>query len=64
MAVFLDLKPCCNVTIYDDLSVFVPYEEFVLHSGKHSLRMHFDLHYENGELFQHLTYYNFEFFRK
>jgi hypothetical protein len=63
MTGFIDLKPCFDVTFYDDLSIFIPYDEFALPPGKHTLRMHFDIHYENGELFQHLTYYEFEFLR-
>lgn len=64
MAAFIDMKPCCDSTVYDDLYVFVPYDELVLPPGNYNLRMHFDLHYENGDLFEHLTYYDFKFSKK
>lgn len=64
LAAFVPIKPCCNPTVYDDLSVFIPYDEFILSPGKYDLKLDIDLNYPNGELIQHLEFYEFEFTRR
>lgn len=61
VAVFKDLKPGYATTVYNDLQVFMPYDELDLGDGSYSLKMDVDLVYENGELIQHLTFYNFNY---
>ncbi len=56
-----ELTPGYPVTIYSDISVFMPYEELNLGSGNYSLKMHADLTYPDGGLIQHLNYYSFNF---
>jgi hypothetical protein len=47
--------------VFDDVSVFMPYEELELAAGKYALRMDIDLIYKAGGLIQHLTFENFSF---
>lgn len=61
VAVFGTLKPGFEPTVYENFDVFMPYEELDLSSGKYALKMDVDVIYENGDLVQHLTFYNFDF---
>lgn len=61
VAVFRDLKPGYATTDYNDLQVFMPYNELDLGDGSFDLKMDVDLIYEDGELIQHLTFYNFNY---
>lgn len=61
VAVYRALKPSFDVTDYNDLDLFIPYTEFNLSRGKYNLKMDADVIYKNGELVQHLTYYDFEY---
>ncbi|MGI8786530.1 MAG: hypothetical protein ACR2HG_02045 [Pyrinomonadaceae bacterium] len=61
VAVFKAMKPGYEPTVYEDLSVFMPYAELDLSGGDYALRMDVDVIYENGDLIQHLTFYNFDF---
>jgi hypothetical protein len=61
VAVFKDLKPGHAATVYNDLTVFMPYDELDLGDGSYNLKMDVDLIYEDGELIQHLTAYNFNY---
>jgi hypothetical protein len=58
------LKPGFDVTEYNDLKVFIPYNELHLTTGEHSLKMDIDIIYENGELIEHLAFYEFEYWKK
>lgn len=64
LASFQSMNPCCAETVYDDLSVFIPYDEFSLPPGEHNLRLDIDLIYPDGKLIQHLKFYDFVFTRR
>ncbi|MDH3494638.1 MAG: hypothetical protein OEM82_13870 [Acidobacteriota bacterium] len=55
------LTPASATANYNDVSVFVPYAELKLPKGKHLLRLHGDLVYQDGGLIKHLNYYRFAF---
>lgn len=61
LAVYRALKPLFDVTDYNDLDLFIPYTEFNLSRGKYKLKMDVDVIYKNGDLVQHLTFYDFEY---
>lgn len=61
VAAFRELKPGYDPAVYEDLDVFMPYEELDLSAGKYELAMDVDVIHEDGELVQHLTTYNFDF---
>ena len=63
-AVFRLLKPGFEDTIYNDLKVFMPYDELNLANGKHDLKMDVDLIYENGDIVEHLGYHDFQYEKK
>ena len=58
-----DIKPGYAVTVYEDATMFLPYNEIVIRKGVWNLKLDIDLNYENGEFIQHLDYYEFEFTR-
>ena len=60
-AVFKPLKPGFVTTAYNDLTVFMPYAELDLGDGSYNLKMDVDLIYDDGEVIQHLTNYNFNY---
>ncbi|MCW5961261.1 MAG: hypothetical protein KIS76_13940 [Pyrinomonadaceae bacterium] len=60
-AVYIDLTPLYPSTDFTDIKAFIPYEEFNLPKGKHSLQVHSDLIYPDGTLIKHLNYYPFSF---
>jgi len=57
------LKPRYSTTVYKDATVFLPYDEIVIRKGVWNLKLDIDLNYENGDLIEHLEYYEFEFTR-
>ena len=59
LALFSSLKPDYDDTVYNDVQLFMPYEELGLKRGKHDLKMDIDLIYENGDMIEHLTFYEF-----
>jgi hypothetical protein len=61
VAVYFDINPGFERTVYEDAQVFIPYNEFSLSKGKYDLQMALDVIYENGDLVQHLTLYDFVF---
>lgn len=63
VAVFQPLKPRAAAMAYDDLTVFMPYDELDLSDGSYNLKMDVDLVYQDGELIQHLSIYNFNYRR-
>lgn len=64
VAVSRALKPGFDTAVYTDLQFFMPYNEFKLNRGKYNLKMDVDLIYENGDLIQHLNFYEFEYEEK
>ncbi len=61
VAVFGSLKPGYDTADYDDMALFIPYDELDLPGGKFALKMDIDVIYENGDLVQHLGFYDFDF---
>ncbi|HLF45470.1 MAG TPA: hypothetical protein VI548_03550 [Chitinophagaceae bacterium] len=59
LAIYKSLKPGYDEAVYNDLQVFIPYDEFRLPAGKHDLKMDADIIFKNGDLVKHLTYYEF-----
>ena len=58
-----DIKPGYETTVYEDATMFLPYSEIVIRKGVWDLKLDIDLNYEDGELIQHLDFYDFEFTR-
>jgi hypothetical protein len=59
VAAFNDIRPGFDVTDYKDLATFMPYSELHLGPGKHNLKMDIDVIDDDGNLIQHLTFYEF-----
>lgn len=64
LAVFREIKPDYDETLYKDLELFLPYDELNLPVGKHDLRMDIDLLDAKGVTLQHMTYENFWYEQK
>ena len=62
VAIYKKLTPGYDPeTVYDDLQLFMPYNELNLGSGKFDLEMDVDVIYKDGALVKHLKYYDFWF---
>ncbi len=61
VAAFRQITPAYNPATYSDFSVFIPYKEFNLPPGDYDLKLDADLIYENGDMIQHLDFYEFVF---
>ena len=61
VAVYKNIKPQYDPTLYEDLQVFMPYAELDLDPGTYDLTMDVKLIYKEGGSIQHLTYHNFEY---
>lgn len=59
VAVVRALKPGFDKAVYQDLDLFMPYDELRLGRGVYDLQMDIDLLYENGTLVQHLNFHDF-----
>lgn len=64
IALYKALKPAYDDAVYEDSQFFIPYEEFNLKRGKYDLQIDLDLIYENGDLAEHMTFYDFEYEKK
>lgn len=64
VALYKSLKPAYDDAVYADSQFFMPYEELNLKRGKYDLQIDVDLIYENGELAEHMTLYDFEYEKK
>lgn len=64
LEVTYSIKPGFETTVYEDAEVFLPYSEIVIRKGVWNLELDVDLRYEDGELIQHLDFYEFEFTRQ
>jgi len=60
-AVFKSLKPAYDDADYNDMQLFMPYNELNLGKGKFDLRMNASIIYKNGDLIKDLTSYEFWF---
>lgn len=59
VAVYKDITPGYDTAFYDDLRIFMPYEELDLDPGKYELSMDTKLIYQKGGLISNFTYYDF-----
>ncbi len=66
LAVYFEIAPGFDRTVYEDASIFLPYKELeaTLARGSYDLQMDIDVIYKNGDLVQHLTLEDFWFNRK
>lgn len=64
LAIFYSIKPAYDDAEYNDIQLFMPYDELNLKRGRHDLKMDVDLIYENGEMIEHLTYNEFWYEQK
>ena len=60
-AVFESLKPAYDEAYYEDIDLFMPYDEFNLTKGKQNLKIDADVIYKGGGRLDHLGYYEFEY---
>jgi hypothetical protein len=58
------IRPGYETTVYEDATVFLPYDEIVIGKGVWNLKLDVDLEYDDHELIQHLDTYEFEFTRR
>lgn len=63
VAVTKPLTPGYNPAVYEDLQLFMPYDELDLLDGTYNLQMDVDLLYNDGEMITHLTTYPFNYTR-
>jgi hypothetical protein len=61
LAAFREIKPGFNPAVYKDFNVFIPYSEIKLPAGVSQVKLDADLIYEDGELIQHLEFYEYTF---
>ena len=61
VAVYKSIKPLYNPAIYDDLVVFMPYNELELDPGEYDLAMDVKLIYKAGGVITKLTTHYFEY---
>ena len=61
VAVYKNIKPLYNPAVYDDLQVFMPYNELDLDPGEYELAMDVKLIYKTGGVISKLTTYYFEY---
>jgi hypothetical protein len=60
LAVYKSVKPGYDEAVFNDMIVFIPYEEFKIEAGKkHELKLDADIINKNGDLVKHFTYYEF-----
>lgn len=62
-AAYRIIKPIYASARFNDVSVFIPYSEFNLPVGKHSIRLHADLVYTDYSQLGHLGYKSFVYTR-
>jgi hypothetical protein len=61
VAIYKELSIAYDPGAYDDLVVFMPYDELDLSEGEYDLKMSVNLIYKTGEMIQNLTKYAFVF---
>lgn len=61
VAVYKSIKPLYNPAVYDDLSVFMPYDELDLDAGEWDLGMDVKLIYSSGGVISKLTTHYFQY---
>ena len=61
VAVYKSIRPDYDPADYNDLQVFMPYNELDRDPGEYELRMDVDVIYKAGGLISHLTFHSFEY---
>jgi hypothetical protein len=61
VAAYYELLPAYNPAVYEDLAIFMPYDELDLAPGSYELRIDASVIYKQGGLITRLTYYNFDY---
>jgi hypothetical protein len=61
VAVYKSIKPEYNPAVYNDLQLFMPYDELDLEPGNYDLTMDVKIIYKAGGMISRLTYYDFEY---
>lgn len=64
VAVYRELEPCCDVAEYNDLDVFMPYDELDLPDGEYTLKADIKVIYKAGGLISPLTQKAFTYSQK
>ncbi|HEY0426365.1 MAG TPA: hypothetical protein VGC76_01040 [Pyrinomonadaceae bacterium] len=59
VALYYEINPGFDRTVYEDSTVFLPYSELNLPKGSYDLQMDIDVIYKNGDLVQHMAYQDF-----
>ena len=59
LALYVEISPGYQNTVYEDETVFMPYDELNLRSGNYDLQMDVDLIEKDGTMIQHIEMYNF-----
>ncbi|CAN5209981.1 hypothetical protein BH10ACI1_BH10ACI1_14200 [soil metagenome] len=59
LALYFDIKPGYQNTVYEDVQVFMPYEEFSVGRGNNDLQIDVDLIKKDTTLIQHLSFFDF-----
>lgn len=57
------IKPGYDEAVYEDATLFIPYNEMIISRGTWDLDLDIDLRYENGDLIRHLAFHEFQFKR-
>ena len=61
VAAYKDIQPVYDPALFEDLQIFMPYDELDLFPGSYFLKMDIDLIRPKGGLVQHLNYYKFDY---
>ncbi|HNQ16154.1 MAG TPA: zinc ribbon domain-containing protein [Pyrinomonadaceae bacterium] len=61
VAVFESLKPGFDEALYEDVDLFMPYDELKLSKGNYDLRIDASVIYKGGGLVDHLDYFQFQY---
>lgn len=61
LALYKEMEPAYEDTVYDDSTLFLPYDEIDLTTGKYDLTISADVIYKEGGLIEHLKDYPFLF---
>ncbi|MEO6588250.1 MAG: hypothetical protein ABIP06_02880 [Pyrinomonadaceae bacterium] len=64
VALYKEITPGYDPTVYKDYYGFIPYSELHLTKGEHNLKIDADIIYENGDFIQHLGFEKFRYWKQ
>lgn len=64
LALYFEISPGYQNTVFEDVSVFMPYDELKLTRGSYDLRMDVDIIEKDTTLIQHMSFYDFWYEKK